>query len=116
MKSEDDSLCRTPLWVQITGIPNYWVSNEVGRNLGKLFHLCMNVIMPKNGSKDGRLLQLLAFHFYCGLIGHKKTTCNKKMIDSQCAQVCERHYKDWLRAKTLRRQGCWKLEKLNKER
>lgn len=59
MKKEDECFGRIPLWVQIMGIPNHWASKEVGWKIGKLFHKCLNVILPENGSKQGRLLKIL---------------------------------------------------------
>lgn len=55
----DDCFCRFPLWVQIRGIPIHWVSKEVGWKIGKLFPHCLNVILPENGSREGRILKIL---------------------------------------------------------
>lgn len=48
------------MWVKIRGLPNHWSSKEVGWRLGKCFNYCLNVIMLENGSKDGKILKLLA--------------------------------------------------------
>lgn len=59
LKRGDPSFTQTPMWVQIIGLPNHWSSKEVGWKLGKLFPSCLNVLIPINGSKDGRMLKLL---------------------------------------------------------
>lgn len=43
------------MWVQIRRVPNNWSSRKVGWKLSKL----SNVIIPENGSKNGRMLKLL---------------------------------------------------------
>lgn len=45
------------------------------------------------------------FCFYYGCLGHLEKSRNKKMGDSQCAQVNEGQYRDWLRAKVSREGG-----------
>lgn len=47
------------MWVQVRGLPNHWMAREVGWKIGKLFPHCLNVIIPKNGSKNGLLMKLL---------------------------------------------------------
>lgn len=59
MKKENECFCMIPLWAQITGIPHHWASKEVGWKIGKLFHKCLNVILPENGSKQGRVIKIL---------------------------------------------------------
>lgn len=59
LTKEDESFSRSTLWVQIRGVPHHWSSKEVGWKLGSLFPKCLNVILPENGSKLGRMLKLL---------------------------------------------------------
>lgn len=60
MKEEDECFCRISLWIQISGLPQHWASKKVDWKLGTLFHKCLNIILTKNGSKQGRLVKILA--------------------------------------------------------
>lgn len=122
MQKEDERFTRIPLWIQIRGIPQHWVSKELGWKLGTLFHKCLNVILSENGSKLGSLIKILVevelknpllrgtklnlegeqFCFYCGCIGHQENSCEVKVEDSQYDRVCEGQYGIWLRASSAR--------------
>lgn len=54
-----DAIFEEQRWIQIWGIPDHWISKEVGRKIGKLFSHCMNVIIPENRSRHDMLIKLL---------------------------------------------------------
>lgn len=59
LKQDDASFRRCSMWIHIKGLPNHWVSKEVGWKIGKLFIHCRNVVIPESGSRSGRLMKIL---------------------------------------------------------
>lgn len=55
----DDSFKRALTWIQIWGLPNHQFSKQVVWKIGKIFVKCLNVIIPKNGSRNGRMMKVL---------------------------------------------------------
>ncbi|XP_027072044.1 uncharacterized protein LOC113774451 [Coffea eugenioides] len=57
---EDESAFNlAPLWVQIWNLPVHWISKEIGRKIGRVFHEVREVIIPQVGGKEGRHLKML---------------------------------------------------------
>lgn len=48
------------VWIQVWNLPNRWISKETGFRFRHLFHSISDVIIPDNGSKQGRHLKILA--------------------------------------------------------
>lgn len=54
-----DVFCLSLMWVQAWQIPVQWLSMEIAWKLGRVFSKCYKVVIPKNGSKEGRFAKLL---------------------------------------------------------
>lgn len=59
LRGKDPSFHKVQIWVHIHGLPNHWISKEVGWKLDKLLYKCLNVIYPEHGGKEGKILKLL---------------------------------------------------------
>lgn len=46
------------MWVQVWNIPLHWMSKDVGRKIGNALGGSCDVVIPENGSKEGRYLRL----------------------------------------------------------
>lgn len=59
LKEGDPSFCKAQMWIHVKGLPHHWCSKEVGWKLGNLFPSCLNVMVPENGSKEGKIIKML---------------------------------------------------------
>ncbi|CAA0841608.1 Unknown protein [Striga hermonthica] len=47
------------MWVQIHNLPLHWIGLETGYKIGKLFSKLHDVVVPGNGSSNGKVMKLL---------------------------------------------------------
>ncbi|XP_027158449.1 uncharacterized protein LOC113760073 [Coffea eugenioides] len=47
-----------PMWVQVWNLPIHWITKEIGRKIGAVFHQVKDVIIPQMGGKEGRHLKM----------------------------------------------------------
>lgn len=59
MKVDDPSFKKSLMWIQIKGLSTHWNSTDVGWKIGKVFPSCINVVYPRNGRKEDRMLKML---------------------------------------------------------
>lgn len=65
------------MWVQAWQIPVQWLLAEIVWKLGQIFNQYHNVVIPKNGSKEGRHAKLLVeVDLHKLLIWGTRLTCN----------------------------------------
>lgn len=57
--TDDEVFCSSQMWVQAWGVPGQWLSPKTAWKIRKVFNRCLNVVIPKNGSKYGRYVKLL---------------------------------------------------------
>ncbi|KAF3669008.1 putative protein transport protein Sec61 subunit beta-like [Capsicum annuum] len=48
------------LWLQVWGIPLHWMSREVGRKIGHSLGGTTDVVIPKNGNREGKYMWVKA--------------------------------------------------------
>lgn len=58
IEKKDEALQSAQMWVQVWNIPVHWISAETAWKIMKGFGKCNNVIVPKNGSKEGRYVKM----------------------------------------------------------
>lgn len=54
-----DAFCSSLMWVQAWQIPVQWLSMDTSWKLGRVFSQCNKVVIPENGSSEGRFAKLL---------------------------------------------------------
>ena len=60
IEDDEKAFNLAPLWVQVWNLPVHYISKEVGKKIGSVFHLVRDVIIPQTGGKEGRHLKLAA--------------------------------------------------------
>ncbi|XP_027071609.1 uncharacterized protein [Coffea arabica] len=58
IENDEKAFNLAPLWVQVWNLPVHYISKEVGKKIGSVFHLVKDVIIPQTGGKEGRHLKL----------------------------------------------------------
>lgn len=80
IEHETKTFLSSYMWVQAWQIPAQWLSVATVRKVGHIFKQCHNVIIPENGSKDGRYAKLLVeIDLNKPLIRGTRLRCNGEM-------------------------------------
>ncbi|XP_070025680.1 uncharacterized protein [Nicotiana sylvestris] len=58
LKSDSQVFNICNLWVQVWNIPLHWLSKDVGRKIGQALGGTVDIVIPDNGSKEGRYMRI----------------------------------------------------------
>lgn len=76
---DDQKFLSTQMWVQAWDIPLQWLTSRTVWKIGRAFNQVSNVLIPENGSRDGRYAKLLVdMDLTKPLLRGTRIRCNEK--------------------------------------